>query len=61
MKRKRPLPMKAQAMQYAGLMKVVPFASERLRFMSLVGAWEAGYRAGRAAARRAHNGSGDVK
>lgn len=59
MKPKRAFPPSTQAMQYAALMKIVPFASERLRFTALVGAWQAGYRAGRKAARRAHSAGAD--
>ncbi len=56
MKRK-PLPPRAKAIEYASLMKIVPFASERLRFNALTLAWHAGYREGRAAARRARSAS----
>lgn len=55
--KKRRLPPSARAMEYAGLMKVVPFASERLRFVSLRDAWLAGWRAAKSEARRAHNGT----
>ena len=54
MKRKCQFGMNTQAMRYAALMKIIPFASERLRFNALVLAFEAGWRAARSAARREH-------
>lgn len=54
-KRKR-LPPSAEAMRYAGIMKVIGLPDkERLIFNALVDAWKAGYRYKRCA----HNGPTD--
>lgn len=50
MKRKR-LPPSSEAIRYAGVMAIT-CVSKTLSFRALVYAWQAGYRYGRAAARR---------